>query len=84
MKLSRKRPNFEKPSRDRGQQPRTLYSSLELVTNSKFKSFKANEICKRRIQSNDFEFKFKIKLKLILIYKTISFRAVLAILYVGK
>ena len=28
VKLSRNRPDFEKLSRDRGQQPRTLYSSL--------------------------------------------------------
>ena len=28
VKLSRKRPDFEKLSRDQGQQPRTLYSSL--------------------------------------------------------
>ena len=33
---------------------------------------------------NEFESKFKIKLKMILIYKTISLRVVLAILYVGK
>ena len=32
MKLSRKRPDFEKPSRDRGPQPRTLYSSLIIST----------------------------------------------------
>ena len=30
MKLSRKRPDFEKPSHDRGPQPRTLYSYLGL------------------------------------------------------
>ena len=32
VKLSRKRPDFEKPSRDRGPQPRTLYSSLLSVS----------------------------------------------------
>ena len=31
VKLSRNRPDFEKLSRDRGQQPRTLYSSLPLT-----------------------------------------------------
>ena len=28
VKLGRKKPDFEKPCRDRGPQPRTLYSSL--------------------------------------------------------
>ena len=31
VKLSRKRPDFEKLSRDQGQQPRTLYSFLTLM-----------------------------------------------------
>ena len=33
VKLSRNRPDFEKLSRDRGQQPRTLYSSLSDISN---------------------------------------------------